>query len=412
MTNKTKQKTKVNAQEIQQLRNQVKNLKVRNEYSLFKFSKNKVGNNNKAAVSTNGSSWLSSIWGSGDYRTNFGTTIPAFPATTTVITHREFLQDITTASNAGQFKIDSFSLNPGIPTSYPWLSAIANNYEEYEISGMVYEFKTTSGTSVASTNTALGTVILTTQYDPTKAVFTDKQEMENYEFSQSGAPYENILHAVEAKKSLSPVKLLYVRDGSSSISGNDLRWTDFGRFSIATVGMQGSGVNIGELWVSYKIILRKPRLPAGGPNSVDQAKLSRAFTSATNPLGTVSLYQEGTIPLLGCDHNTLSFTAQPGEYYLLAFSYIGSVSATFFFPDYTPTWLELAPENTFFNSNSSAFPTNGTSSTICTYQCVLRCTSQSGSVLATIEYATNGVFPSGTTHVDITITRLHKALIN
>jgi len=408
MTNKTKQNTKVNAKQIESLKNQVKNLKVRNEYSLFKFSKNKVGNKNKVAASTNGTGWLSSIWGSGDYRTNFGTTIPAFPATTTVITHREYLQDITSSANAGAFKIDSFSLNPGLQGSFPWLSAIANNYEEYEISGMVYEFKTTSGTSVASTNTALGSVILTTQYDPTKPVFTDKQEMENYEFSQSGAPFENILHAVEAKKSLSPVKLLYIRDGTLSTTGNDLRWTDFGRFSIATVGMQGANVNLGELWVSYKILLRKPRLPSGGPSTISQGKVSRGIVTGGYPFGTVSLYQEGTIGVL-CSPGNFTFDAQPQDYYLITMSWIGA-SVNFSPPSLSYSNLILAPESTFFNGNSSSYPTNGTAVSIATFQIVVKCLSVAGVVRARVQADVDGLLP--TTHFDLTIVRLHPSLIN
>jgi len=193
------------------------------------------------SIAGHGIGWIT---GTGDYKTNFKSvsnnacTIPAFGnSDSTVITHREYIQDITASAVTGAFKIETFSLNPGQTDTFPWLASIASNYEEYDIQGMVFEFNSTSGYSVASTNTAIGTVIMATQYDPTKPVFENKQSMENYSLATSIKPSDSFLHAIECKKVRSPVKQLYVRTGSNT--GADLRWTDFGNFNIATFGSRG-----------------------------------------------------------------------------------------------------------------------------------------------------------------------------
>jgi hypothetical protein len=65
-------------------------------------------------------------------------------------------------------------------------------------------------------------------------------------------------------------------------SSGDLRFTHLGNVSVATVGMQAAAV-IGELWISYDIILKKPRLsPTGSPTIYAKASFGTAVT-ATQP---------------------------------------------------------------------------------------------------------------------------------
>lgn len=211
------------------------------------------------------SSVLGSIFGMGDYKVNYNTLSgiggpPQFSNNgtnrSTVVTHREYVQDVTGTTS---FSINSFPITPSNSTLFPWLSSVADNYEEYRIHGMIFEFKTTSGMSVSSTNTALGTVIMSTQYNPNDPQFNNKITMENYEFATSGGPFENFLHPVECKPALTVAPQLYVAQSTSSGAVVDLRLTNFGTFSIATVGMQASNV-VGELWVSYQVELLKPRI--------------------------------------------------------------------------------------------------------------------------------------------------------
>lgn len=178
----------------------------------------------------------------------------------TRIRHREFIKDITSSSVAGQFNVEVFPIQPGLSGSYPWLSAIAENYSQYHVAGQIYEFKTTSVDALNSTNTALGTVIMATNYNVNDIPFQNKQQMENYEFSVSCKPSESLVHPIECDMSQTPVNVLYVRNTPTAATSFDLRMSDLGNFQIATVGMQAASVQVGELWVSYDIILLKPKL--------------------------------------------------------------------------------------------------------------------------------------------------------
>lgn len=205
------------------------------------------------------------ITGYGDYAVQANSivldqdVVPMFKSgkNSTRVRHREFIQDIVTSAVAGAFNIDTFPIQPGDPGTFPWLSQLADCFEEYRMHGLVFEFKTTSGVSVGSTNTALGTVVLATQYNSLSTVFANKQQMENYEFACSTVPSSNVIHPVECAVFQNPTNSLYIRIGG--VSTGDIRLYDMGKFSIATVGMQGTSVTCGELWVSYDVELFRPK---------------------------------------------------------------------------------------------------------------------------------------------------------
>jgi len=194
-----------------------------------------------------------------------------------ILEHRECLGDVLgSTSFATPF---SGLINPTNPTMFPWLSNIARNYEQYRFKGLVFMFKSTSANALNSTNTALGTVLMTTQYDAANLLLTDKVSMEAYEFTTSNPPSKSAIHPVECKPSLDILKSRYVREPLASLNttpqSNTVAFTnvvgatnnlgaagtnitDVGLFQLSTVGMQAQSI-IGELWVSYEIEFTKPR---------------------------------------------------------------------------------------------------------------------------------------------------------
>lgn len=206
------------------------------------------------------------ITGFGDYKVQSNTLmtesdrLPMFkPATAgTRVVHREYLSDVITSPTAGLFDIQQYPIQPALLATFPWLSNSAENYQEYTINGMVFEFKSNSYDALASTNTASGTVIMSTNYNPLDPPFANKFTMEQSQFTCSDKPSRDLLHPIECSKVDTPANVLYIRTGSA-VNG-DLRLYDWGNFYIATVGMQGTSVNVGELWVTYDITLLKPKL--------------------------------------------------------------------------------------------------------------------------------------------------------
>lgn len=231
------------------------------------------------------------VVGLGDYKIESNTllsgSLPSFGGEmVTTFSRREFLGDVK--SSVG-FATTAYPINPGMARTFPWGSRLAPNFEQYRLRGLLFEFKTTCGSAISSTNNALGVVVMSTQYDPLEAPFTSKQEQEAYVFTSSSVPSQSQLHAVECKPSLSAIDALYVRSADPPEDA-DLRFYDHGTFYISTSGMQAADVTIGELWVTYHVELLKPRLP--GQLSTAQA-MSWTMQSLNNNIAatTPTLYE-------------------------------------------------------------------------------------------------------------------------
>jgi hypothetical protein len=197
------------------------------------------------------------VTGLGDYSVaSKGTGPPMFNRNgAPVIEHREYLRDI---QGSVDFTLTSFDLNPGQAKTFPWLANIASAFEEYRLLGCIFEFKSTSASALNSTNTALGSVIMATEYDVSDEPFYSKLGMENHQFATSSKPNLSMLHAIECAPAQTVVPQRWVRTGPVP-SGADPKLYDWGRFSIATAGMQAVST-IGELWVTYRVQVLKPQL--------------------------------------------------------------------------------------------------------------------------------------------------------
>jgi len=187
-----------------------------------------------------------------------------------IIRNKEFLFDIPASA---AFISQIFPLNPGQSQTFPWLSKVAQNFEEWVPRGIAFEYRTTSGDSFSGISPALGSVIMATQYNALNGNFLSKAQMENYEGAMSCKPSVNMLHPVECKKSQTVMDSMFIRTGDVQ-GGGDLRLYDLGKTQVAVVGGQPSvdGAILGELWITYEIELRKPKVPE------DPIVLSAHFT--------------------------------------------------------------------------------------------------------------------------------------
>lgn len=245
-----------------------------------------------------------------------GKTIPAFGnmAHATIVRHREYITDVVCPATPTAFNNTSYSLNPGLNTTFPWMAQLAASYDQYQIRGMVFEFKAMSSDYAGTT--AMGTVILATNYDATDANYTSKLIMENSQYCVSDKPSRDQVHAIECDPAVSFSPIKYNRTGGIA-AGRDPRLYDHGVFQIATQGLSATaGQVIGELWVTYEVALFKPNLINVIPNSgiilVDHFDLSTAV-SASNYLGpdTTTTVNAATGSSLGgtIKNSTYSFPA-------------------------------------------------------------------------------------------------------
>lgn len=250
------------------------------------------------SLGTNLGASLSRWLGAGDYSVSSNTlakasAIESIPmmhrnSQSVIVRHREFLGDI---SGSIAYTVQrTMSINPGLEGSFPWLSTIAQNFQEYTIRGMVYHYVPTAGDAVSSTNNALGSVVMSTNYRATATAPGSKMEQLNEYYSNDARPSEAFCHPIECDPRENPYNVQYVR-AVAVPSTEDPKTYDLGTFYLSTSGMQADGIVVGELWCTYEVELRKPiavgltgfMLPTflNGHSSADSSgtNLAAAFSS-------------------------------------------------------------------------------------------------------------------------------------
>lgn len=240
---------------------------------------------------------LGRLVGNGDYKVKAnsitkqgvsippGETVPTFHAKghAVIVKHREFVQNIKVPASPTLFDITSQVINPGNGALFPWLSSVAQGFQQYKILGMIMEYRSLTGEVTAGG--ALGSVSLATDYNVLAPPFEDKLHMQNSEYAVSAKPSHSQIHTIECAPSATASKLLYVRNATnSSTLSQDARLYDLGKFQYATEGLPGAVDEVlGELWISYEIALYKPLIVDPVLNS---SKLTSGGTvSKTDPFG-------------------------------------------------------------------------------------------------------------------------------
>jgi len=217
------------------------------------------------------------------------------------ITDTEYISDIYGAPDA-KFQTLSYQLNPGLQQIFPKLSQFAANFEEYEWVQLIFSFKSTIDATTASTGNT-GSILMATNYNPSALPYTDKEAVLQSHGGNSGRLTEDLVHGIECDpdKSVGDMEK-YVRT-SPVIAGEDIKTYDHGLFQIALNNTPTDFRNkqVGELWCSYTVRLRKPRLFAARGNGIQKDLfVSNTGETALLPLGTNSLMLRGQQNSIGC----------------------------------------------------------------------------------------------------------------
>jgi hypothetical protein len=350
---------------------------------------------------------IGSIFGSGDYQmagpsakynvlTN-GSQIPKFSsgAQTNVVCHREYLGDITGTS---AFNNTLYPLNPGMSNTFPWLSTVAQNYQEYKFHGLIFEFRPLITDFV--TNGAPGVVVMSTNYNSDSVAYTSKQQMENAEYAVSVKPTTGLMHGIECAASLTPVSQLFVREAAVP-TGQDLRLYDHGLFQFAT---QANPIqDLGELWVSYCVEFFKPVLGTVS-GELATTHIVRSSASSSGPLGTIGISNVGTLGASATSQQII-WNGVPGFRYLITVAWNGG-NNTVAAPTFSISGGSfVASWNNEANSSVQS-PSPTTTSTSLTFNTVILA-GAGGSV--TLTAAAGGAYPS-TNYVDIYVATMDASV--
>ncbi len=347
--------------------------------------------------------WLGSgigkIFGSGDYTMVNETPgynvlasnkqIPKFTTNerTNIVSHREYIGDVT---GSADFYNKVYSINPGNKELFPWLSTIAQNYQQYRIHGMLIEFRPLI-TDYAALGSP-GVVAMATNYNADAPAYRSRIDMENSEYAVSVKPTANLIHAIECAPEQTSVTKLYVRSGDP-VAGQDLRLYDLGNFQFAT---QSNPVAVlGELWVSYVVEFFKPIFNVATTDSNSYLATNGSVTSSNNeplcpynPLsgaGLLKLY--GDLKVTQSSARSVSIDSTTiGEVYFVQLTLQGAAVT------YVPcSWAVTGGTTSLMTSNATyTYPPNGTEGYVA-IQFLLTVTTPG---IVTLTYGTDGTLPT------------------
>lgn len=188
----------------------------------------------------------------------------------TFIRWKEYIGDVYThPTTVGAFNATTYVVNPANLQTFPWLSSLANQYEQYKPRGVIFEFRSTA--TDTTTNASLGSVIITSEYDILDQAYSSKADMLNSAYSSEGKMTDSILHGIECDPEELSRKVFYTRNaGAQTTFTTADRDYDVCRTTIATQGGGlSAGQSVGSLYVHYEFEFLKEQV-YGGINALDQ----------------------------------------------------------------------------------------------------------------------------------------------
>jgi len=141
----------------------------------------------------------------------------------------------------------SLPVNPGISDTFPWLSGIADKYDQYKLSSLEFEYVPVKGTDIS------GEIGLLFDPDTLDDPPLSMSELLQSQYSITGAPWRGFKLGRLGGKNTK-----FTRAGHPVAIDTDLKTYDAGRIHVVTCGMVDTS-NVGYLMVHYTVELIHPQ---------------------------------------------------------------------------------------------------------------------------------------------------------
>lgn len=183
----------------------------------------------------------------------------------TIINHREYLGDLLSGSGSpSAFNLQTFALNAGNSSLFPFLGTIAHKFQEWEPRGVLFELKTLSSDYAAALS--MGSMFMAADYNSLSPAPNSKIALENMEYADSCKPSRSLIMPIECDPRISTQTHLNVAD-DLDYEGGDKRLFDLCNVYIGSQGIPTADTPIAEIWVTYEIALFKPIIQNGMPDT-------------------------------------------------------------------------------------------------------------------------------------------------
>jgi len=233
------------------------------------------------------------------------------------IVHREKIGKYLTPGDGSFKQLASLPINPGVPTSFPWLSNEAAGWERYRFNALRYIWVPAIGTAVA------GNIIMGPDYDASDAAPYGETALSSYENTEEGNVWCRFAAELDPTIMHGDMKEKYLRFGPAG-AGQDVKTLDSGNFFLYS--SDDAAVQAGKLWVEYDVTLFNPQVPPGG--------FQGSGTIASGGGGSTNVLPFGNTPVvagpvgISMAANIMTLTGvQPGQRVAVAINIQGTVLA-------------------------------------------------------------------------------------
>lgn len=225
------------------------------------------------------------------------------------VTNHEYLADITCTSS---FTSSKYAINPGLASTFPWLSNIANNYEFYQFKELTVEFRPFVGTSSS------GSVMMAFDFDAEDAAPLNKQRFMSYLTSVQGAVY-NPMNLRAESRDLSKFGVQKFTRPSAVPANTDVKTYDVANLYIATDG--GNGTSSGSLYLRYRVVLMTPHSPSEYPWESSAVVSTSGTSTKTAPFQGATLANADVTDKTVLSSTLTDLTIKAGEYLISSSMY-------------------------------------------------------------------------------------------
>lgn len=193
----------------------------------------------------------------------------------TRIIHRELIGSVvgTVLYTVG----NSFSINPGLFATFPWLSTQALGWEKYRFNSLRLCYYTRTGSNTP------GSVILTPDYDAADVAPVNEQIASAYHGTQEDVAWKDNCMVFD-QKILGQER--FIRTGGLA-ANLDIKTYDIANTYVGT--LDGTAVNWGKLWIEYDITLINQQLNSSGPSGTGTIAGAGGSLAAATPYGAAPL---------------------------------------------------------------------------------------------------------------------------
>jgi hypothetical protein len=184
-------------------------------------------------------------------------------------------------SGSVAFTARQYDINPGLPTSFPWLSTIAANWQQYRFHKLHYRFVTRTSTAT------VGSVILSPDYNPNEPAPTTEAQASNTQDAVEDTTWKDLVCKMDPSSMFPFGPRKQVRRTALNA---DLSVYDAGTMFVCTLEEVGTDA-IGKLWVDYDVELF---VPQNSPSGYTMPIGTSLFTNSSDETFTSTVAKDLT----------------------------------------------------------------------------------------------------------------------